>query len=92
MNKYNINVNHFSKHYRMTGNLKSLTLVNKFSKYSNEYHGCYVEIYIVSNSIKYDMQTYANAILNKLCYIVIMNIIRNAQYSHCFSIDISYLL
>ena len=39
--------------------------LNIFNKYSNDYHRCKTEICTVSNIIKYDMQTYVNAILNK---------------------------
>ena len=35
MNKYNINVNHFSKHYRKTANLKYLTKINSINTLRN---------------------------------------------------------
>ena len=40
-------------------------LTPKCGKYSNDYHSCKAELCTVSNVIKYDMQNYVNAILNK---------------------------
>ena len=58
-----MNISHFSKHH--SKHHSKISDTNKFNKYCKEYHRCKVEIYMISNVIKYDMQTYVNAILNK---------------------------